>query len=316
MTAYPKILIYHSDATTYAGLLQERFPGVEPVATSDESEFRRHLPDSEILLGVTFPVDVLANATRLKWFHCTSAGIDFLMSEIGKLGEIIVTNSRGIHGDNIADYVLGTVLMLHWDFPRILRDQASQLWRSKYVAPISELTLGIIGLGSIGRVVAMRAASAGFRVLGLKRRPCAVEWVEEVFAPAQLDRLLSECDVVVFAVPETSETSQMIGVRQLSSMRPTAFIVNVARGRIIDEKALVTALQEGQISGAALDVFEIEPLPKDSPLWSMRNVIVTPHIAGSPTRYVARAFEVFAANLSRWQSGAKLRHIVDLDRGY
>jgi phosphoglycerate dehydrogenase-like enzyme len=316
MTPLPKILIYHPEAAMYAGLLRERFPGVEPMATSDEGEFRRHLHDTEIILGVTFPVDVLADATRLKWFHCTSAGVDFLMSEIGNLEEIIVTNSRGIHGNNIADYVLGTVLMLHWDFPKILRDQESQLWLSKYVAPISELTLGVIGLGSIGRVVAMRAASSGLRVLGVKRHPSAVEWVEEVFAPAELDCFLPKCDVVVLAVPETSETRRMIGVRQLSLMRSTAFLINIARGRIIDEKALVAALQEGRISGAALDVFEIEPLPQDSPLWSMRNVIVTPHIAGSPARYVERAFEVFADNLARWQSGTELCHVVDIERGY
>lgn len=199
----------------------------------------------------------------------------------------------------------------------IPRNQAGKIWEPRPVAPLAERTIGIVGLGPVGLAIARRAKSAGMSVAGLKRDVSAdVAEVDQLFAPQQLEDLLRLSDFVVLAVPKTPETTGLIAARQFREMRRSAVLINVARGSVVVEADLVRALEGGNIAGAVLDVFEQEPLPAANPLWTMPNVVITPHVAGSVPDYIDRAFEIFADNLERYLAGQPLRNQVDLLRGY
>lgn len=311
-----KILVYHGRAETYRALLAERFPDLEVAAGASDEVLDRHVEDAEVLLAWRFPVHALKRARRLRWIQLTSAGVDHVLDGVAELRDVVVTNTRGIHAELMADYAMGAMVMLQWSFPRLLRQQQARSWRHQYTEPLAGKTLGVVGVGAIGGEIARRGGAAGMTVLGMRRDPRPVEGVERMFGPAELREMLSLCDFVVLVVPATPATHRMVGEGELRRMRRSAFLVNVARGSVVDEPALVRALEEGWIAGAALDVFETEPLPATSPLWAMENVIVTPHIAGEPDDYPRRVMIVFEENIRRFREGRPLVNVVDLDRGY
>lgn len=311
------LLVHHPHADRYARLVGDRFPNVRTIVAPDRDTVEQHIDEADALLAFRFPIEAFDRARKLRWFQCTGAGVDSLLPIRDRLGDITVTNARGIHGELIADYVMAGVTMLHWDFRGLLREQAEKKWNPRQVSPLAESTLGVVGLGSIGTTVARRAKSAAMTVVGTRRdvsRP--VDGVDEVFGSDQLARMLPRCDFVVLAVPATPETAGLIGAAELACMKPTAFLVNIARGGVVAEAELVAALQAGTIAGAMLDVFEEEPLPVQSPLWSMPNVLVTPHISGMASNYVERVFTVLADNIDRFLAGRPLTNVVDLARGY
>lgn len=319
MTKSPEltILLNHPAAESYASLIGGRFPQVRTIIAPDPARLEQHIGEADALLAFRFPVEVFDKAKKLRWFQCTGAGVDSMTSIRDRAGHITVTNARGIHGDIIADYVMAGATMLHWNFRRLLREQAGRKWNPSYVTPLAEKTLGVVGLGSIGATIARRAKSAGMTVVGSKRDISApVDGVDRLFASAALRDLLPLCDFVVLAVPATAETVGLIGAAEIACMRRDAFLINIARGNAVVEAELVKALQEGTIAGAMLDVFEHEPLPQDNPLWDLSNVIVTPHVAGSPNNYTERAFAVVGDNIDRFLKGQPLKNVVDLKRGY
>ncbi|WP_201841772.1 D-2-hydroxyacid dehydrogenase [Microvirga zambiensis] len=311
------IVLNHPAAESYARLIGERFPQVRALVAPGTDRLEQYIEEADALLAFRFPVEVFDKAKRLRWFQCTGAGVDSLFPIRDRVGHITVTNARGIHGDVIADYVMAGVTMLHWDFRRFLREQADREWNPRFVAPLADKTLGVIGLGSIGATIARRAKSAGMTVVGSKRDVSApVEGVDELFRSDALEDLLPLCDFVVLALPATPETVGLIGAAEIARIRSDAFLINIARGNIVVEAELIKALQTGAIAGAMLDVFEREPLPKDSPLWDMPNVIATPHVSGAPTNYTERMFPIFADNIERFLKGQALKNVVDLARGY
>lgn len=311
------IVLHHTAAEAYARLIGERFPQVRTIAAPDPERLERHIGQADVLLATRFPVELFDQAKKLRWFQSTLAGVDSILSIRDKAARIAVTNARGIHGDVIADYVMGGVTMLHWDFRRFYREQAERKWNARYVAPLADKTLGVVGLGSIGATIARRAKSTGMTVVGSKRDiSVPVEGVDKLFASDALRDLLPLCDFVVLALPATTETVGLFGAAELSRMRRDAFLINIARGNVIAEVELIKTLKAGAIAGAMLDVFEREPLPQDSPLWDMPNVIATPHVAGSPTNYTERVFSIFGDNIERFLKGQKLNNVVDLQRGY
>ena len=312
----PKVLVYHPDAPVYVSALEQTDAVVDVRATHDEDAFRRWLPHADVLVAKRFPVDALTAAKRLRWIQVTSAGVEFLAPARESLAHLTVTNARGIHGAPIADYVIAVTIMLQANFLGLMRDQAAMRWRPRPIAPLHGRTLGVIGVGAIGQEIARRASACGMNVVGVRRGGAPVAGIAKVFRPEDLSSFLAICDFVVVAVPATESTRTMIGRRELQSMKPTAFLVNIARGAIVDEAALVTALKDGTIAGACLDVFDVEPLPPDSPLWTMPNVIVTPHIAGMRSDYVERFMDIFLDNLARFSRNAPLRNVVNLHRGY
>jgi phosphoglycerate dehydrogenase-like enzyme len=311
------VFLYHPSADEYAAMIRKRFPNVRVVSGNDQAALDRHMREADILLSSRFPVDAFDKARRLRWFQCTNAGVDSIMPIRNRVGDLQVTNARGIHGGIIADFVMAGLTMLHWNFKGFLQQQTEKEWKPRYVAPLADKTLGVIGLGSIGSEIARRAKSAYMTVVGSKRNVHkTVDGVDRLFQPSGLNELLPLCDFVVLAVPGTPDTIGLLGRAEFGLMRRDAFLVNIARGNVVVEDELILALSDGTIAGALLDVFEKEPLAETSPLWTMPNVIVTPHVAGNPTGYASRVFDIFGDNLERFLEGKPLRNLVDLDRGY
>jgi phosphoglycerate dehydrogenase-like enzyme len=226
-----------------------------------------------------------------------------------------VTNMRGIYSDHLADHAFAFVLALARDFPKLIRRQIKRVWEpheTVQMLHLGDLTLGIIGLGGIGYEVARRGRVCGMRVLAVDpRRRDKPDEVDELWPVDRLDELLSESDFVVICAPQTPQTEGMIGTAQLAKMKPTAYLINVGRGVIVQLDALVDALRERRIAGAALDVYEIEPLPADHPLWKFKNVILTPHVAGIDPYNAPRRFAVLRDNVRRFLAREPLNNVVD-----
>lgn len=313
----PSIVLFHPAAELYATEISNRCPQVRVVVVSDVDLLAREIRHADALVATRFPLDIIGKAKKLRWFQCTSAGVDFIMPIRREMRHIAVTNASGIHGDIISDYVMAGVTMLHWDFPRYLHDQAERKWMPRFVCPLADMTLGIVGLGAIGTVIARRAKSAGMSVFGTKRDvSTSIECVDQLFRPNALEEMLPVCDFVVLALPATPDTIGLIGEAQLRAMKRDAILVNIARGSLIVEADLIAALQNKTIAGAMLDVFESEPLLSDSPLWAMPNVIVTPHVAGNSKDYAERVLSILLDNVARFINGRRLNNLVDLERGY
>ncbi len=277
------------------------------------------LAEAEVLFGFRLPRNVFSRAPKLKWVQVMSAGVNrFLDTEMLE-SPVILTNVSGIHATPISEFVLGLMLMFVKQAPLCFQLKQEKQWRRFSPSVLRSKTVGIVGLGSIGREVARLARAFGMRVLATRRsakRVGRARYVDVMLPPDQLQRLLEESDFVVLALPLTPETNKFIGERELRTMKSTAYLINIARGDIVDEDALVRALNEHWIAGAGLDVFAIEPLPPDSRLWELPNVILSPHISGGMENYTVRATEVFCENLRRYLNGEKLLTMVDKKKGY
>ena len=314
--------------TTESQQLLKEAAATEAMIVTTDDELSAHLPDAEVVCSYFMPYDWRTLAPKLRWLQFPGAGVDSL-APTGLLDAnsgVIVTTAAGIHAETISEYVLGSMLMFNWNWPLMVRLQDEHKWArsaSWYHLGGRELagqTLGIIGLGHIGLRIAQLGHAFGMQVLGTRRSIHTSKEqeseVDQSFLPEQLHELLPLCDYVVISVPLTRETEKLIGEAELRMMRSNTYLVNIARGRVIDEQALVRALREGWIAGAGLDVTEKEPLPPESPLYSMPNVILTPHISGNTVHYEARLAALFADNLKRYRSGQELQNQYEPSRGY
>lgn len=284
-------------------------------------------PETDVLSTFWPPADTLAFAPSLRWAALPSAGADGAI-RAGLLAAerpILVTTANGVHAVPITEHVFGALLMLVRRWPAVLALQREHTWPSHGEwqrlsnGELHGSTLGIVGLGAIGRQIARVGRAFGMRVVATRRTavPGASDPdLDALYAVADLHTLLAEADFVVLAVPRTPATHHLIGAGELHAMKPTAFLVNIARGSVVDESALIAALQDGSIAGAALDVFEQEPLPAGSPLWDMPNVLISPHLSGSTNQYSRRFTDLFLDNLARYRAGQPLRNLVDAARGY
>ncbi len=280
---------------------------------------------AEVYLGYGIPPELFrAAGGGLRWVHSGAAGVgSMLYPEVVDSG-VVLTNSAGIHAEPIADTVLAMALHFARGLDFAVRAQARRSWdRSAFDAAdsplreVEELTVGILGLGGIGRAVARRFAALGARVLATRRSGGgAPDGVELVRGDDALERLLERSDVLVVTVPETGATRGMIGREALARLPRGAVLVNVARGRVVDEDALVEALRGGRLRGAGLDVFAREPLPQESPLWDLPNVLVTPHVSGTSRRFWRRETDLIVENVRRYLAGAPLLNVVDKSAGY
>ena len=307
-------------------------PSLQVTYSRDEREDARLLPETDILFTIPVPKGA-SKALRLKWIQLLSAGTDHLKDSDIWNSKIIVTTSTGIHATPIAEYVLGSMLMFTRRFHQVMRTQdKDKMWEFFRFAG-SELrgqTLGIIGYGSIGREVGRLARCFGMEVLALRRSPgkepppryIPPELEEarsadgaaagiQVWPPERLPELLHKSDFVLLSLPLTEETKHLIGAEELRMMKPSAYLVNIARGALIDESALIRVLKEGWIAGAGLDAFEAEPLPEDSELYRLPNVILTPHMAGHTPALWDRCVDVFCENLRRYIAGQPLLNVVN-----
>ncbi len=276
--------------------------------------------EAEVIHAGRWSDELWKSAPKLEWVQTGGAGVERFLTPDFVASPIVLTNAQGIYAAPIADQVMAFVLHFSRLFNELMRRQMNREWADWGEYDPDELvgkTLGVVGLGGIGSQVAKRANGFGMRVIAARKRPeRPPELAHEVRAAEELPWLLRESDYVALCAALTPKTRHLIGEDQLELMKRTAYLINVGRGGLVDEPALVAALKRGRIAGAGLDVFEEEPLPSDSPLWDMPNVMITPHNAGSSPRSHDRLMELFRENLRRYVAGEELVNVVDKDAGY
>ena len=350
------IVIYHRfelwrAPEWFAERVQREFPNVDVVRLDDYKAIERELPDTDVLMSWSSTAEQLASAKKLRWIHSPAAAVHRLMiPELAK-SDVVVTSARGVHGPVVAEHVIALVLALAKRLPSAVRYQLQRKWGQELLwserprpREIAGAMLGLVGLGSIGMEVARLASALGMRVIGVRETKITTEdteghrgktkapstrgksnrslgmtqpqWVSHTYGPDEIDVMLGQADYVVLAAPVTPRTRGLINAKRLAAMKRDAYLINVGRAPLIDEPALVTALREGSIAGAALDVFEPEPLAEGSPFWEMENVLITPHSAALTERLWERHFELLGNNLRRFMAGAPLLGTVDKARGY
>jgi phosphoglycerate dehydrogenase-like enzyme len=285
--------------------------------------FERLAPDAEVLFNWSgsrqLVQQVWKMAPRVQWVHSRAAGLDGLLFPELVESPALLTNGSGVFSQSLGEFVLASALFFAKDFRRMIRNQEAGAWAPFDVEEVSGQTMGIVGYGDIGRACARRAHAMGMKVLALRRRPersQGDEFVDRTYPFDGLLEMLSQCDYVVAAAPLTAATHHLIGDAALGAMKKTAVVMNVGRGPVIDEAALIRALEAGRIRGAALDVFEVEPLPADSPLYKLQNVLLSPHCADHTADWLEQAMQFFVENYTRFAAGAPLRNVVDKKAGY
>ena len=302
--------------------LRADFPQHTFLDAWDRDTLRRLLPEADVAFTPFVDRDVFASASRLRWVQSPAVGVGSLMFPELLASDVVVTTARGVRARSIAEHVLGVTIALARLLPAALRAQAQHHWAQEELETrgrtLQGLHMGIVGLGAIGLEVANIAAPFGFRVSAIRRRvgDPVPAGVDAVWTPDRLDDLLAQSDVVVIAAPHTPETKRLIGRAQIDRMKAGALLVNVARGKLVDDEALIEALRAGRVGGAALDVFSQEPLDPSSPYWDLPNVIITPHTSGAMQDYWTPLVALFAENLRRFAKGDPLLNVVDKVAGY
>jgi phosphoglycerate dehydrogenase-like enzyme len=304
--------------------IRQRWPEMRVAHVEDYALLGGEIRDANVFVGFMLTKEQLAAAKRLRWIHVSAAGVSQLMRPDVRARGIVITNSRGVHAIPMAEHTIGMMVALAHKFPAAMRAQMQRKWAQVELwdAPPrpSELygkTLLLVGFGAVGREIAKYVKPFGMHVWAVTQAGRAdSDLAEKVFAPKDLDRALSEADYVVIAAPDTPATRTMIGEKQFAAMKPQAFLINMSRGLLVDEDALVKALKTRRIAGAALDVTEQEPLPSESPLWDLENVFITPHTSAATERLWERQKELLIGNLERWFAGAELINSVDMEKGY
>jgi len=289
------------------------------LSARDDINLVDDLESAEVILG-GISRDEFRRARNLRWIQATGAGVDGLLFPELVESDVIITNASGVHPIPIAEHTFALILAITRGLIKSFEGKNRKEWlhNEVFIDEIYGKTVGIIGYGRIGQGIARLAKGFGMRVIGLKRDPGKKVEVEPdvLLGKDSLDTLLKESDIVVIIVPLTEETYHMIGERELKLMKPTGILINVARGKVIDESALIKALKERWIFSAGLDVFETEPLPPESELWELDNVVITPHIAGLNPHYTDRLLDIFIRNLQAYPDISKMINVVDKRLGY
>ena len=314
-------VIYRPDLLGRPRYAGDHFPPIQRTPEQSD-EWSRLLAQAEVMLDVDQPstTDFLQRAPNVRWIQTSSSGIGEWIRRLGLVeSPVVVTNAAGLHARPLAEYVVFAMLYFARKWPRMVAEQRAHHWERCAIDTLNGKTLAIIGLGQVGRTVAHFAKPFDVRVIGIRRSGSdsgADSGVDQVYRPDQLDDLLRQADFFVLSVPHTRETVGLIGARELALLKPGAVLVNIARGSIIDEPALIDSLRSGHLGGAALDVVSHEPLAEDSPLWDMPNVIITPHSMSTACDENERLTDLFCDNLRRYLSGEPLRNQFDKVRGY
>jgi phosphoglycerate dehydrogenase-like enzyme len=305
-------------------VLRASFPDIEFLHARTLDEARAQIGDADVAFTPFMTPEMVAAAPHLKWVHSPAAAVEGLLplTALGARG-ITISNSRGIQAVPMAESVIGGLLVLARKYDRTLEAQREHRWiQNDLVNDWPWLLHGkqmtIVGLGTIGIEIAKRAHAFGMTITGVRRHPDRgkPDCIDRVFGASQLDQALAGCDILVLAAPGVAATQAMIGARELALLNPAAVLVNVARAAIVDQQSLMQGLESGRLGGAVLDVFEKEPLDPASPLWSMPNVVITPHSSGFRSTHWLDVIALFVDNMTRYQTGQALRHVVDAAAGY
>jgi phosphoglycerate dehydrogenase-like enzyme len=328
----PTVSLFTIDVPDQAlAKLGQEFPSFEFIKSTTKEEALQIAERVQILVAINASKEIIARAKNCRWIQCFSAGVeDFLeIDEVRNNPNLLLTNASGVHGIPISEHIFAMLLGLTRNLNSVIKNQSKKRWvglRDERPTSITELygkNMLVAGLGAIGLETAKKAKSFGMKVYALKRNPSQSpkdshysEYVDRVLSKEDLTSILSQMDVVVDALPITSETQGFFDSNFFSEVKPGAIFVNIGRGKTVRELDMILALKSGKLGGACLDVFEEEPLPANSPLWDMSNVIVSPHIAGWTPKYFERAFEILEENLRRYSNGDGLLNLVRKNLGY
>lgn len=304
--------------------LRSDFPKIEVVHLSNYDRLEEEIQNAEICIAWSLRPQQFMKATKLRWIHSPAAAVHQLMFPELVKSNVVLTNARDVHGPVVAEHVMALIFAMAKKIPQAVRFQQQRVWGQQQIwdtdprpRELTDTILGLVGLGSIGREVAKRASALGMRVIAVREHADNAEpGVAKVYSQGQLDELLAQSDFVVLAAPVTPRTQGLLNTERLGRMKSTAYLINVGRGPLVDEAALLAALQEKKIAGAALDVFSEEPLPVESPLWDLDNLLITPHTAGLTEKLWERHYALFSENLRRYLRHEPLLGIVDKQRGY
>ena len=298
--------------------LSAEFPEMEFVDCQEPAALERHLPQATLTYGVP-PLSSLGNAPKLRWIQLISAGVPQDLCPIAKAREIVVTNLAGLYGPPIAEHALSMMTILARNLHVVLRNQLQKRWDREVHWTMKDLrgrTLAIVGVGNIGQSIARLATAYGMRVVGCRRTDQPTPYVDRIYPCKEMKAMLAEGDYVAVAAPLTRHTEGLLGAEEFAAMKRGVVYINVSRGAVAQEPALLAALQSGQVSAAGLDVFSTEPLPPEHPLWSMPQVIVSPHYCGDTVNDSAQPAQRFARNLHAWLSNQPLEGLVNCEWGY
>ncbi len=288
------------------------------VSSSDKEEINRHLERADVLAGTLWSLPPVRDTKNLKWIHSFSAGVEHVLTPEVKNSDVIVGNVAGIHATPIAEHIIAFLLVFTRRLYNSFTSQQKKIWqKDDKLTELKGKTVLIVGLGHIGSEAARLASAFGAQVLAVdqagKAKP---NFVSELYFSQDLEKALPQADFVVLSLPYTEETHHLFDMGKFRIMKQSAVLINVGRGKVVHEQELIDALRQKLIAGAALDVTEEEPLPQDSPLWEMENVVITPHQSGISEKYMDRATDVFCANLKAYLKGERLPNLIDKQKGY
>ena len=304
------LLILDQFAEKYRRALEPKFPEVFIHAAKSKEEIGDFVEKMDVLLAFRFPDELMKKATRLQWIQSMATGVDYITNLPSLRKEILITSTRGMHGPQMSEMAFLHMLNLTRNYPRMLRNQDRRVWERWPQPLLSGKTVGILGIGVIAEELARKCKAFKMKVYGISKTAREVEGIDRFYSREELPRVAAEIDYLIVLVPYSPETHKIVNAKVLSAMKPTAYLINIARGQVIDEEALIEALKNRKIAGAGLDVFNEEPLPKDHPFWGMENVIVSPHVAGMSNIYAEQLLPIFEENLRRFLKGER-RNLIN-----
>ena len=299
------ILILEQNAEEYKKVLQPKFPEVTIHAAKEEDEIGDFIEKMDILLAFRISDELIQRASSLQWIQSLATGVDYIINLPSLRKEVVVTSTRGIHGPQMSEMVFLLMLSLNRNFPQMVRNQDQGVWERWPAKLLYQKKVGILGMGVIGEELAKKAKVFGMSVYGIDIIRRKIEALDYFFGPKDILKVAAVVDYFVIVAPYTAQTYQIVNERVLLAMKPTAFLINIGRGELVNEEDLIRALHSKKIAGAALDVFCQEPLPSDHPFWKMKNVIVTPHVGGMSDIYMEQALTIFEENLRQYLRGER-----------
>ena len=309
------LVVADPNAEEYKKELASKFPQVSVHAASTQEDIPQHADKVEIFVTLfRIPDEVYKRAVNLKWVQALTTGVNYILDRPSLRKEVIVTSCRGIHGPQMSEMAFLLMLAFNRNFPQVVRNQDQEVWGRWPGKLLYQKNLGVFGVGVIGEEIARKAKAFGMTVYGFDIVKRDLASVDHFFGPEDLPRVARELDYLVFVAPATSDTHKIVGPKLLSSMKPTAFLINIARGELVDNDALIQALETGKIAGAALDALVPEPLPKGHPLWKTKNVIITPHVGGVSDIYREQVMPIVEENLRRFLRGERRNLINYIER--
>ncbi|MCK9216404.1 MAG: D-2-hydroxyacid dehydrogenase [Firmicutes bacterium] len=312
-----KILIYHKIDKLHQDYLANKFEDCSFLMCTTKEEMEKHIKDADVLITFKFDKEMLEKGNNLKWIQALSAGVENYPLEKIKDSGIVLTNGRGIHKVHMAEYAICIMIMLSRNMHIMFKNKYEGIWDRKIEQDeINGATVGILGLGSIGIEIAKKAHFMGMNVIGVKGSPSEIKYVDKLYSPEEISQVFKNSDYVINLFPSVDKTYKIIDKKYFDMMKEDACFINMGRGSTVNEEDMIQALRNGKMKAMASDVFFMEPLPEDSPLWKLENVIITPHICGESKKYFEKALPIIENNIKAFKGKGNFINLVNFEKGY